>query len=394
MKKKLITSILAFTILLTSFSYGEAKEVKYIPVLTYHHFQDNFPVEKSASICTPENFKKHMKYLNDIGYNTITFSDLEKAKNGEINLPSNPIIISIDDGYLSAYTCAYPILKELNMKANLNIVVSQVGKTPGDYPHFDWNQGREMLESGLIEIGSHTYDLHSSRIFKMPGEKEQDYYNRLLKDFSLSKSEIGDNLCIDTPILCLPYGYKNGLILQAAKNSGFNTILTLQKGINYFGEKFDYIKRININGNDIPQDIIKKISNYSDDITNIPLKDVDSNSTDFNDMLYLYKKGYVKGSPDGSFKLDNYIYKKDIFNILKKTNSPNLKHSIVLSLDSSTDNMIGQHLSEIMGIVYPEFDFSKYEEILSKNDFVTRREFFKLLKYILEQEESMNFINF
>lgn len=388
------TLILIFAILLTPFSYGEAKGEKYVPVLMYHHFDENFSYEKSSSIISPENFKKHMKYLNDIGYNTITFSDLGKAKKGELVLPSNPIIISIDDGYLSTYTYAYPILKELNMKANVNIVVSQVGKTPGDYPHFDWSQGRQMLESGLIEIGSHTFNLHSSKMFQAPGEKEQDYYNRLLADFALSKFQIGENLCIDTPILCLPYGYENELILQAAKDSGFNTILTLQKGINYFGKELDDIKRININGNDTPQDILEKISNYSDDITSIPLIDVDSNSTDFTDMLYLYKKGYVKGFPNGSFKLDNYIYKKDIFNILKKSCNLNLQHSVVLSLDSSKDNMIGQHLSEIMGIIYPELDFSKYEEILSKNDFVTRREFFKLLKYILEQEESMNFLNF
>ena len=151
MKKKLITSILAFTILLTSFSYGEAKEVKYIPVLTYHHFQDNFPVEKSASICTPENFKKHMKYLNDIGYNTITFNDLEKAKNGESNLPPNPIIISIDDGYLSAYTCAYPILKELNMKANLNILynINEINKKlskSGGINMYDYKINNQITE--------------------------------------------------------------------------------------------------------------------------------------------------------------------------------------------------------------------------------------------------------
>ncbi len=35
------------------------------------------------------------------------------ATTAALNLPDNPIIVTFDDGYLSNYEIAYPILKEL-----------------------------------------------------------------------------------------------------------------------------------------------------------------------------------------------------------------------------------------------------------------------------------------
>ena len=83
-------------------------------------------------------------------------------------MPENPIAITFDDGYLSNYEIAYPILKELNIPATIFIVTSTVGldESSGKVstPHFTWDQAREMQESGIIDIHSHSHShSHSHR---------------------------------------------------------------------------------------------------------------------------------------------------------------------------------------------------------------------------------------
>ena len=75
-------------------------------------------------------------------------------------------IKKIDDGYRSNYTKAYPVLKEKNMKALISIIGWSVGREtmPGGIipinPHCSWAELKEMQDSGLVEIGNHTYDMH------------------------------------------------------------------------------------------------------------------------------------------------------------------------------------------------------------------------------------------
>ena len=78
-----------------------------------------------------------------------------------------PVVITFDDGYLSNYQYAYPILKETGMVATIFVIGATVGNTEHykntNYPitpHFTFQQGAEMVASGIISIQSHTYDMH------------------------------------------------------------------------------------------------------------------------------------------------------------------------------------------------------------------------------------------
>ena len=67
-------------------------------------------------------------------------------------------MLTFDDGYADNYTLAFPLLKEYNAKAAISLVVSLVEE---ERPSFlTWDMCQVMVDSGLVEFGSHTYSLH------------------------------------------------------------------------------------------------------------------------------------------------------------------------------------------------------------------------------------------
>lgn len=119
-----------------------------VPVLMYHAVSDD-AWGISSLFVTVANFRAQLQYLKDNGYQTIHFSDLNHLEDY-----SKPILITFDDGYDDNYTTAYQMLKEYDMKATIFMVSSSIGKQR----RLTADQLREMSDSGLISIQSHTAD--------------------------------------------------------------------------------------------------------------------------------------------------------------------------------------------------------------------------------------------
>lgn len=117
-----------------------------VPVLMYHAVSDDiWGIE--GLFQSPEKFRAQMQYLLDQGYQPIWFEDLYHLQDF-----SKPILITFDDGYENNYTEAFPILRELGIKATINLVST----FPGRRYALTESQIREMAGSGLISIQSHT----------------------------------------------------------------------------------------------------------------------------------------------------------------------------------------------------------------------------------------------
>ncbi|GAI07000.1 unnamed protein product, partial [marine sediment metagenome] len=86
-----------------------------IPILTYHNFTKG---EGSSYSINVGEFEKQMNYLATHNYSVISLSELIKGlRDGQ--LPPKPVVITIDDGFKSSFTLAYPILKKYNFPATL-----------------------------------------------------------------------------------------------------------------------------------------------------------------------------------------------------------------------------------------------------------------------------------
>lgn len=186
------------------------------PILCYHHF---IPNEIANMDCrtTGEKFEEDIKKLLDSGYVSISLEQLYEYEQGNFNLPEKPFIITMDDGYLSNYEIAFPILCKYNVYADIFIVTGFVGMDkhpdyPAFIPHFSFSQAEEMQRSGLVKIHSHG-EFHISNI-DMDKEK-------FVKNISKSKEKILNN--DTTRVICYAYPNEsfNDTTVDSIHNEGY-----------------------------------------------------------------------------------------------------------------------------------------------------------------------------
>lgn len=104
---------------------------------------------------TPALFEAQIAALAQAGYTAVFPDDLAAYVNQGKALPDKPIVITFDDGYLSNYEYAWPILEKYGMVATIFMVGATTGNTEHYKdtaypitPHFSYEQGAEMVASG------------------------------------------------------------------------------------------------------------------------------------------------------------------------------------------------------------------------------------------------------
>ena len=220
-----MTKIKRFLVMLTAammvlgiriYASNEKEKEVILPVLMYHNISEEYATEAKDANITPELFRQHMQAILDRGYTPIFINEYYDFIIRGKELPENPIAITFDDGYLSNYEIAYPILKELNIPATIFIVTSTVGldESSGKVstPHFTWDQAREMQESGIIDIHSHS---HSHKKLDDMSLAELQF------ELRMSKYLIERNLEKYCYVFSYPYGRYNEGTLMFAKYAGY-----------------------------------------------------------------------------------------------------------------------------------------------------------------------------
>jgi len=227
-----------------------------IPVLGYHNIVaiNNL---KSTSNISYEKFKKDLITLQKNGYTTVNFREVNDYVKYGTPLPDNPVMITFDDGYISNYKMAYPLLKTMHMKAVFFVIGWPVGMSAQPYPalphiaHFSWDQAREMNDSGVGEIESHSYDLHNTGGFepgthikcgygarRMLGESDAVYTKRIKTDFQRSVSDIGNHVRRPAYALAYPFGVY-GKDTEHIAETFFNGTFTVRAGVRSFASPQD-----------------------------------------------------------------------------------------------------------------------------------------------------------
>ena len=225
-----------------------------IPILLYHDFVATVPDSDPDNfnyINTPQSFEENIKVLLENGYTFISFQELNDAINGKISLPEKPILINFDDGYYSNYEYVFPILKKYNVKASIFVVTDKIGKEVDGKRYLSWEQCKEIQDSGLIEIFSHS--------------KRHVFYDRLpvrmirddvIESYKIIEENLGSK---NLKVFAYPYGAYTKESVWALKLNGID-MQVYDLGMNYSNDfNADYIKRINIPCEMTGSEIIEEI---------------------------------------------------------------------------------------------------------------------------------------
>ncbi|NLN77641.1 MAG: polysaccharide deacetylase family protein [Armatimonadetes bacterium] len=165
--------------------------------------------------------------------------------------------ITFDDGYLSVYEHACPILKDRDMTATVYVVVDTLGginlwdKRAGDKEEkmMSADQARELAESGF-EIGSHT--LTHPRLANLNDDE-------LIREIVDSKQKLEDIIQQDVTSLSYPYGNFDGRVLNAAAAAGYKNAVSTKLGTIIEGTSMFEIPRINVRWNGFGWHLRRKI---------------------------------------------------------------------------------------------------------------------------------------
>ncbi len=137
-----------------------------IPILMLHRVSPIYPKRNLYSseyaylldynlTLLSQSFNAQLQYLKNNHYNSITLTRLYDFYYYNLPLPQNPIIISFDDGRLSDFKYALPLLLKYHFKAEFNIITGFVGSINKTQKYMNWKQIETLYKDGM-EIESHT----------------------------------------------------------------------------------------------------------------------------------------------------------------------------------------------------------------------------------------------
>ena len=218
-----------------------------VPVLMWH----NLAEESSGDMTiTVDTFRAQIEALHEAGFKTVSLQQLYDYVHFGTELPEKPIVLTFDDGYFSNYEYAFPILQEYDMQATIFAIGVSVGKDTykdTDHamtPHFGADEAREMVDSGLISVQSHTFDMHQwppfedgnaqvrETLLPFDGEADADYEAAVEADFAESRELLESITGQPVNALAFPEGAYVTLTQDALRSAGAELTFTTVRAVN------------------------------------------------------------------------------------------------------------------------------------------------------------------
>ncbi|MBN1634922.1 MAG: polysaccharide deacetylase family protein [Deltaproteobacteria bacterium] len=185
----------------------------YITVLLYHKFDE---ANSPSTTISSGMFDEQMAYLKRGGYHILSMNELEQCIQGKAPIPDKGVVITIDDGYLSVYTKAFPILKKYGFPFTVFVFSRSIG-APN---YMSWEQLKDLQDHGGA-LGAHSYS--HPHMVDIPA-------SQIEKEFILPKEIFERELNAEMRWFAYPFGEYDNQIRTIGKRSGFTLLLTSDPG--------------------------------------------------------------------------------------------------------------------------------------------------------------------
>ncbi len=182
-----------------------------IPILLYHHIETS--EHNSQFYVSPEKFDEQMNLLHHWGYTTITIDLMLKAIHEGADLPPRPILITFDDGHLSVFNSAFPIMQKYGFTG----IVYIVGTYMGADGFMSAEQIKKMAQSGW-KVGSHS--------MRHKDLTHLDYEDQVYEIFE-SRKRLSEKIDVPVNSFAYPFGFSNDDIFTLVNSAGYTSAMGL-----------------------------------------------------------------------------------------------------------------------------------------------------------------------
>ncbi|MBI1890652.1 MAG: poly-beta-1,6-N-acetyl-D-glucosamine N-deacetylase PgaB [Burkholderiales bacterium] len=234
-------------------------------VLCYHDIRDNvrdsFKSFPEPTAVDTQDLIKQFSWLQENGYVPVSLQQIIDARAGRAKLPEKAILLTFDDGYKSVYTKVFPLLKQFKFPAVIAIVGEWI-QTPADEKvkygddlmprdqFANWDELREMVASGLVEVASHSHGLHKGIQANPQGnmiaaavartysphngayEDDRSYADRIQADLKQNADLIEREMGLRPRAMVWPYGMYNQDGARWSGDVGMPITMNLEPGPN------------------------------------------------------------------------------------------------------------------------------------------------------------------
>ena len=179
----------------------------------YHRFNETKYPSTNIQL---KIFKEQLKIIEDEGIKFIHPKEFEQSlveKKKE-----RKILFTVDDGLLSFYKNAWPILKKKQIPFILFVNTREVGA----FNYMNWDQIRELYKEDFVEIGNHS---HSHEY--LVDESREVIENDILKSIKIFEEKLGKN----SDFFSYPFGEYSSEFKNLIKSLGFKYAFGQHSGV-------------------------------------------------------------------------------------------------------------------------------------------------------------------
>jgi peptidoglycan/xylan/chitin deacetylase (PgdA/CDA1 family) len=127
------------------------------------------------------------------------------------------VVLTFDDGYEDFYTTVFPLLKKYQMKGTVYVIYDFINR-PGFLKE---SEIKELIASGIVEIGSHTLDHKYLKTETLEEAKRQ---------ITDSKQKFEDAFGIKIRTFAYPFGAYNSEDADMVKDASYEAAFTTKPG--------------------------------------------------------------------------------------------------------------------------------------------------------------------
>ncbi len=222
--RALLAATIAFLFTFPLLAQGNDSDLPTATVLCYHIVES--PADPRMEVGR-DAFRQQMRYLSMTGYNVIPLKHLYEYVTGKrASIPRNAVVITLDDGWRSTYTEAFPELKKRGLPFTVFVYPNIIGKTARA---LNWDQVREMAENGG-DIESHSLSHPFLTRRRHATMNDVAYAMWLQRELADSKRIIEKETGKTVAFLAYPYGDYDHYLKAAVKKAGYDAALTCDYG--------------------------------------------------------------------------------------------------------------------------------------------------------------------